>query len=125
MKLNYIILYVDTVKKATEFYKNSFDLEVKFIHESGTYAEMKGGDITFAFASNDRWKANTGLDLIDGAKNGFEIAFTTDDVQKGMDKALKNGAIEIKKPQQKPWGQTVAYVQDPFGTMIEICSPMG
>jgi len=124
MKLSYIILYMEDVTKATEFYHKAFDLDVKFIHDSGTYAEMKGGDITFAFASNDLWKANTGLDVNNGPKNGVEIAFTTEDVPKGVAQALKNGAKEIKKPQQKPWGQTVAYVQDPFGTMIEICSPM-
>ena len=44
MKLSYIIFYVDDVTKATEFYRKAFDLEVKFIHESGTYAEMQTGD---------------------------------------------------------------------------------
>ncbi|MFO0110274.1 MAG: VOC family protein, partial [Alphaproteobacteria bacterium] len=34
-------------------------------------------------------------------------------------------AAPLKKPEQKPWGQTVAYVRDLNGFLVEICSPVG
>ena len=40
-------------------------------------------------------------------------------------KALSAGAISIKEPLAKPWGQIVAYVRCPDGTLVEICSPVG
>jgi uncharacterized glyoxalase superfamily protein PhnB len=125
MKLNYIIIYVDDAVNATEFYKKAFDLKTKFIHESNMYAEMESGETTLAFANNEMLKMNTGIESLKGVKNCFEIAFSTKDVQKAFIKAISNGAKEIKKPEEKPWGQIVAYVQDSFGTIIEICTPMG
>jgi lactoylglutathione lyase len=117
MKFNYVIIYVDDVAQATTFYEAAFGMATKFVHESKMYAEMETGETTLAFASNDMLKMNTGIEAQQGPKNCFEIAFSTDDVKKA-------GAIEIKKPETKPWGQTVAYVSDPFGTLVEICTPM-
>lgn len=124
MKMNYVIIYVEDVVKATEFYREVFDLKIKFVHESNTYAEMESGETTLAFANNEMLKSNTGIEPLKGIKNCFEIAFSTDNVEKAFEKAIANGAIEIRKPSSKPWGQTVAYVQDYFGTIVEICTPM-
>lgn len=44
--------------------------------------------------------------------------------QKAFEKAIAGGAKELKKTELKPWGQTVAYVNDPFGTIVEICNPL-
>ncbi|HBD95101.1 MAG: hypothetical protein A2015_02390 [Spirochaetes bacterium GWF1_31_7] len=124
MKLNYVIIYVDDVVKATDFYAKAFGLPLKFIHESMMYAEMDTGETILSFAHNDMLTMNIGVEAHKGQKNCFEIAFSTSDVQKDFDKAILNGAKEIKKPDLKPWGQTVAYVEDLFGTIVEICSPL-
>ncbi len=112
MKLHYIIIYVPDAVEATEFYEKAFDLKTKFIHESNMYAEMESGETTLAFANKEMLKMNTGIESQKGAKNSFEIAFSTNEVQKAFKKAISNGAKEIKKPEEKPWGQIVAYVQD-------------
>jgi uncharacterized glyoxalase superfamily protein PhnB len=125
MKLNYVIIYVADAARATDFYEKAFGLKTKFIHESNMYAEMESGETTLAFANDEMLKLNIGIEALKGTKNCFEIAFSTDDVQGAFEKALSNGAKEIKKPEQKPWGQIVAYVGDGFGTIIEICTPMG
>ena len=67
---------------------------------------------------------NTGIEASKTLKNCFEIAFSTEDVPAAYEKALSSGAKAIKEPEQKPWGQTVAYVGDDFGTIVEICTPM-
>ena len=41
-----------------------------------------------------------------------------------LDRAVEAGARELSGPKQKPWGQTVSYVRDPNGVLIELCSPM-
>jgi lactoylglutathione lyase len=122
--LSYVIIYVDDAVKATEFYEKAFGIKTKFIHESNMYAEMISGETTLAFANDKMLKLNIGIEALKGTKNCFEIAFSTDHVQGAYEKALSNGAKEIKKPEQKPWGQIVAYVGDDFGTIIEICTPM-
>jgi lactoylglutathione lyase len=56
---------------------------------------------------------------------GIEIGFVTEDVAITLEKAIHAGAIITEEPRQKPWEQTVAYLRDIDGFLIEICTPMG
>ena len=50
----------------------------------------------------------------------FEIAFTTTDMEKTLNKAIKAGATKVTDPIEKPWGQIICYIRDPEGFLIEI-----
>jgi hypothetical protein len=54
---------------------------------------------------------------------GCRIAFATDDVPAACKKAIAEGASDYKEPIKKPWRQTVAYVRDNNGFLVELCSP--
>jgi len=126
MKFGYTIIYSNDVEKSIEFFENAFGFKRRFIHESG-YGELDTGDTTLAFASHDLGSSNlpNGYIKTDSEKPlGIEIALVTDDVQKAFQNSLKFGATLIKEPVQKPWGQLVAYVRCPDGTLVEICSPV-
>ncbi len=56
---------------------------------------------------------------------GVEIALVTDDVTFAHSNAIKSGAVELKSPESKPWGQEVSYVRCPSGILIELCTPIG
>jgi uncharacterized glyoxalase superfamily protein PhnB len=83
---------------------------------------------TLAFTSTELAKSNLpeGFQENDSSHlpAGIEIAFTTDDVPAVFTHAVKTGAIEVTKPQIKPWGQQVAYVKDLDGVLVEIASPL-
>ena len=85
MKLGYTILYVKDVPRSVAFYEDAFGLSRRFVHEAGMYAEMDTGATTLSFAANGLAKSNLpcGFQENDPANPpaGFEIAFTTDDVQ--------------------------------------------
>jgi uncharacterized glyoxalase superfamily protein PhnB len=91
------------------------------------YAEMDTGETTLSFAANGLAKSNLPGGFREntpsGPPAGFEIAFTTDDVQSAYDRALTAGATAVAPPTVKPWGQTVAFVRDKDGIVVEICSP--
>jgi uncharacterized glyoxalase superfamily protein PhnB len=53
-----------------------------------------------------------------------EIAFLTEDVNAAFHIALEAGATSVAEPITKPWGQTVAYVRDRDGMLVEIGSQM-
>ena len=55
---------------------------------------------------------------------GIEIALVTDSVAEAHLRAISAGAVSLKEPIQKPWGQIVSYVQCPDGTLVELCSPI-
>jgi catechol 2,3-dioxygenase-like lactoylglutathione lyase family enzyme len=55
---------------------------------------------------------------------GVEIGLVTADVAAACERAVQAGAVQLAAPTRKPWGQTVAYVRTPDGTLVELCTPM-
>lgn len=128
MRLGYIILYVADVAKTVAFYERAFGLERRFVHEFGTYAEMETGATAFAFAE-EAVVAAQGQRFqpcrLDSEPPAAEIALVSDDVPAAFARAVAAGGLEVRSPSKKPWGQTVAYVRDCCGFLVEICSPIG
>lgn len=127
MKFGYTIIYVADVEDTIAFYEKAFNLKPLFIHESKQYAELDTGNTKLAFSSEALAESN-GVEFTKNNKNkasaGFEIAFVSENVHDDYKSACNKGAVSVKEPEQKPWGQTVAYVKDLNGVLIEICSPM-
>ena len=53
----------------------------------------------------------------------IELALVFDDVPAAFARALDNGASALTEPHATSWGQTIAYVRDPFGTLLELATP--
>ena len=128
MKFAYTIIYVPDVVASIEFFERAFGFQRRFIHESG-YGELDTGVTTLAFANHELGQANLpgGYVAADASALplGIEVAFVTENVDAAYAKAVAAGAVEVKGPTLKPWGQTVAYVRCPDGTLVELCSPVG
>ena len=127
MKLGYTILYVQDVPRSVAFYEDAFGLSRRFVHEAGMYAEMDTGATTLSFVANGLAKSNLPCGFVEnspsGPPAGFEIAFTTANVQAAYHRALAAGALAVAAPATKPWGQTVAFVRDKDGLVVELCTP--
>ncbi len=128
MKFGYTIVYVSSVTEALTFYKQAFGFETRFLHDSNEYGELETGTTVLAFASHAMGEMNLDghyqkADL-NAAPLGVELAFVTDDVASAYARAVAAGAIPIKPPIEKPWGQCVAYVRAKEGSLIELCSPV-
>ncbi|MFA6038477.1 MAG: VOC family protein [Legionellales bacterium] len=128
MRFAYTIIYVPDVEAALFFYERAFSIKRLFLHESMQYGELATGSTKLAFASEIMAESN-GVDFISNRSTsnkapGFEIAFVADDVAAAYQQALAAGAIDVKGPIEKPWGQTVAYVRDLNGVLVEICSQL-
>ena len=128
IKFAYTILYVADVTKTIAFYENAFGLTRKFITPGNEYGELTTGDTTLSFAATTLAKTNLPEGFtasnIGNQPFGIEIAFATGDVKKVFANAVKAGATPVQEAKTKPWGQTVAYVRDIDGFLIEICTPM-
>lgn len=125
MKLKYVILYVADVAATAEFYERAFAIERRMMHPSGDYAEMETGGTVLAFSAT-RLMADLGktTGTPDPARPVFELAFETEDVAGSVDHAVAAGAVLVTAPVDQPWGQTLAYVTDLNGYLVEICSPV-
>jgi uncharacterized glyoxalase superfamily protein PhnB len=128
MRLGYTILYVEDVARAIDFYERAFGLARRFVTDDGTYGEMETGETTLSFASHTL----AGGFIPGGYRRndpteppaGVEIGLVTDDVPAAWNAALAAGATGVSPPETKPWGQTVAYVRDLEGMLVEICTPV-
>ena len=129
MNYRYTIIYVSSVEETLEFYKQAFGFDVKFIHESKAYGELETGETILAFASHEmgdmNLEGNYSKVNINEKPFGIELAFVTDDVPTAFARAVSTGAIALKEPEKKPWGQIVGYVRAVDGSIIELCSPIG
>ncbi len=126
MDFAYTILYVQDVPHSLAFYQAAFGLKLRFQHESGDYGELETGSTRLAFSSHGLM-AQLGKNPkpVDADAPGFEIAFSTPDVPAAVARAVAAGAVLKQAPQDMPWGQTVAYVVDLDGFLVEICTPVG
>jgi len=128
MQFGYSIVYVSDVAASLDFFERAFGLSRRFLHESGGYGELETGATALAFAQHEVARSNLGCNyLAAGASSsplGMEVGLVTDDVQAAFDRAVKAGAKPMTAPVQKPWGQTVAYVRCPDGTLVELCTAM-
>jgi uncharacterized glyoxalase superfamily protein PhnB len=130
MKMNfaYTICYVKDVEKTIAFYEQAFGFKRRFVAETKEYGELETGSTTLSFAAVWLAKTNLSKGFIENDPSAkpfaMEIGITTNDVAKAVENAVKAGASLIEEPKTKPWGQTVAYVRDPDGFLIEICTPM-
>jgi catechol 2,3-dioxygenase-like lactoylglutathione lyase family enzyme len=118
------ILYVPDVAAALAFYERAFGLQVGFADPGGTYAVLAGEGGALAFASHDQAAQGVG-DEARAAPAGFEVWIESDDVPAAVQRAVAAGAQLVREPVEKPWGQTVAYVRDPNGTLVELGEPVG
>ena len=60
----------------------------------------------------------------EGAPPNVEIALVAEDVDERYAHALAEGCTSLAEPTDKPQGQRVAYVRDPFGTLVELATPL-
>ena len=123
-RLGFCLLYTPDVTAKIELYERAFAMERKFIAEGGSFGEL-AGDAPLCFADEKLAAAHVGE--IATARPGatpaaVEVGFIVDDVEAAYARAIAAGAAPHRPPAKTPWGQTVAYVRDPDGVLVELCT---
>jgi catechol 2,3-dioxygenase-like lactoylglutathione lyase family enzyme len=130
MLLGWVIVYVDDPPAAREFYMRAFGMTGGFVAGSGTYAQLDTGTTKLAFAAYSLGEGNfpggvRPAATDDGAPPpNVELALVAEDVDARYAHALEAGCRSLAEPADKPQGQRVAYVRDPFGTLVELATPL-
>lgn len=128
MELGWTIVYVKNVEASVRFWRRAFGLELRFVTGQKDYAEMETGATALAFASNRFAAMHLPAPIResdpDEAAPGFTVSFRSEDVRADWERAVGAGASALAAPEEQPWGQTVGYVRDPDGVLVEIASPL-
>ena len=122
--MKYVILYVNDFEKTMDFYNGILGLPIKL--QQDTYVEFDTGDTTLSINTRKDVKELTGLKVPESSTSTqtFEVGFVVEDVGATIETLRQRGVTILKEPVTKPWGQTVAYVADPDGHYIEICTSL-
>jgi uncharacterized glyoxalase superfamily protein PhnB len=104
------ILYVADVDRAARFYESAFGFERTYEWKEAdrvVYAAHKRGDSQLAFGEGD-------------GRGGFELCIYVDDIDRVAALLRKLGAREVKPPEDMPWGERMAYFDDPDGHRLHV-----
>jgi uncharacterized glyoxalase superfamily protein PhnB len=126
MTLGWVIAYVDEPADAAAFYAQTFGLEQEFV-VPGQYAQMDTGSTKLGFASyalgRENFEGGVREATGDGPPPNVELALVHEDVDAAFKVALDAGCEALSEPADKPHGQRVAWVRDPFGLLLELATP--
>jgi lactoylglutathione lyase len=127
MQVGWTIVYVDDPPAVLEFYERTFGLTRDFV-AGDSYAQLDTGATKLAFAAyslgEDNFPGGVRRAGADGPPPNVEIVLVHEDVDAAYRIALDAGCESLAAPQDKPQGQRVAYVRDPFGTLLELATPL-
>jgi lactoylglutathione lyase len=129
LKFAWTIIYVKDVIATIEFYEKAFGFKKKFVAPGDEFGEINSGETSIGFSTikllNEHLPGGFIASDIAAKPFGVELAFTTTDVEKHYNEAIAAGAVAVTPVEVKPWGQTVGYVRDMNGILVEICTPVG
>jgi lactoylglutathione lyase len=128
LTLGWTIVYVDDPTAASDFYQRTFGLRGEFVAPSGDYAQLDTGTTKLAFAAyalgEHNFPGGVRRATPDGPPANVELALVTEDVDGAYARAIEAGCTALSEPANQSHGQRVGWLRDPFGTLIEIASPL-
>ena len=126
MQFGCTILYVPNVLATLKFYEAALGLKTRFLHEGGDYGELDTGSTALAFAAQGLMQQlGKNPQAASAQAPSFEIALCAPDVAQALERAIAAGAKLMRPVEVMPWGQTIAYVADINGFVVELCTPVG
>lgn len=128
MTLGWVIVYVDDPAAASDFYQQTFGLRGEFADPGGEYAQLDTGTTKLAFAAYTLGERNFPGGVRrgdgDGPPANVELTLVAEDVDAAFARAVQAGCTPLAQPADQPHGQRVGWARDPFGTLLEIATPM-
>ena len=114
------IIYVEDVDRAVHFYEEGFGFDAK-------YRWPDDGPLRFAFLRLEPLGigiASRGDPLHGKAGRDFELCIYTDDTDAAAERLTAMGAKQLLQPTDQPWGERLAYFEDPDGNPIHLTAKL-
>lgn len=107
------ILSVEDVDRSCRFYERAFG----FVRAYRWPPE--GDDLEYVYLTRE----DSGLGVArsgDSRRGGFELCLYVDDVDAAAARLRELGAREVSAPADQPWGERLAYFEDPDGHRLHV-----
>ena len=125
LSLGWVIVFVEDAVEAAAFYTTTFGIPHDFTSPDGSHAQLNTGQTKLAFATYRRAAENIpgGVQPSGPTPANVEVLLVHEDVDAALAQALAAGCTLLAPAADKPHGQRVAFVRDPFGTLLELATP--
>jgi len=124
MRSAFPVFYARDVELTATFYRDLLDFEEIFrLPEEGKpgYVGLTMGDSRLGLVDAS-WPGET-IGVAVGAGPRAELFGYVDDVDEAVRRAEQVGAPVLRPPGDMPWGERVAYVEDPDGNPVALAKP--
>jgi lactoylglutathione lyase len=122
------IVYADDMERALGFYRDllGYESTFQFDHEGApVFVSLRladGSQLSVALVGDE--PAFHGKPTRPKAGQRFEICIYCDDVDAAVGELRDAGVPVLLAPADQPWGERMAYVEDPDGNPVMICQPL-
>jgi lactoylglutathione lyase len=122
------IVYCDDLPRSLRFYRELLGFTVTFAFpEQGEPAFVAlrlagGAEIALADVSDPAAGHLHGKTVRPASGHGFELCVYADDVDAAVVELRAAGVPVLAEPADRPWGERMAYVEDPDGNPVMICA---
>jgi catechol 2,3-dioxygenase-like lactoylglutathione lyase family enzyme len=119
----HVILAVDDVPRAVEFYERVFGWPRNERIDFSNYVELHGDGGTLGLYEREGFAAASGAipaDVPAGGQTATELYVRVDDVAPLVERLRDAGARELRGLTTKVWGDDAAYFEDPDGNVVAV-----
>ncbi|MGA9839819.1 MAG: VOC family protein [Thermoplasmata archaeon] len=122
--VNAVVLPVRDVPKCAAFYRDQVGFALLEMHDEDAYLRIGGaGGLILALISMDAVARLISEEQVRPREETIHrtyFAIFLDDVDREYEELKAKGVHFVKPPTTQPWGQRIAYFEDPEGNLWEI-----
>lgn len=115
-RLDYVVLYVRSLSRSIEFYRDVVGLEFKF--EQSGYAEFETGGCKFGLFDDSALPSLIGTRMSEKGPS-MEVVFLVEDVESEAARLLAAGVSLESGPVDRAWGHRTIHFYDPDKHIVE------
>ena len=124
------IVYCDDLPRTLAFYRDRLGFRLTFSypeHGEPGFAALQLGDgaeLALADVADEQAAHLHGKQVRPASGHGFELCVYADDVDAAVDALRAAGVPVLAEPADQPWGDRMAYVEDPEGNPVMLCAEL-
>ena len=124
------IVYCDDLARTLAFYRDRLGFRLTFSYpEEGVpaFAALQlgeGAELALADVADPAAVHLHGKTVRPATGHGFELCVYADDVDAAVQALRAAGVPVLAEPADQPWGDRMAYVEDPEGNPVMLCAEL-
>ncbi|OBK96628.1 ring-cleaving dioxygenase [Mycobacterium sp. 1245499.0] len=119
-RVDYVIHYVESLRRSVAFYRDVIGLQVRI--EGDGYVEFDMENTKFALFERSKLPELIGRD--GGNPPCGEIGFVIDDVDAEAERLRGLGVEILTGPVDRPWRERTLHIADPDGNIVEFAQKL-